>query len=156
VVAGDLFEAECCAALVRDLLDWLAGAGVELAAVVPGNHDRGLAVGASVPVCPAGVKLGGWRVVHGDGKLPAGRLVHGHFHPWLRRGRVSVPCFLVGPNSLVLPALSPDARGVNVLREPRWRRHRCCAIGGVEVLDLGELQGLTRGMDRRTSRAPSG
>jgi metallophosphoesterase superfamily enzyme len=144
VVAGDLFEDACRPALVRDFLDWLDGAGVELAAVVPGNHDRGLTEDAALPVCRAGVELGRWRVVHGDGELPEGRLLHGHFHPWLRRGRVSAPCFLIGASSLVLPALSPDARGVNVLCEPRWRRHRCCAIAGREVLDLGELKGLVR------------
>ena len=32
VVAGDLFEEACCQVLVHDFLDWLKGAGVELAA----------------------------------------------------------------------------------------------------------------------------
>jgi metallophosphoesterase superfamily enzyme len=137
LVAGDLFEDVCCPALVYDFLDWLKGAGVELAAVVPGNHDRGLTEDIPLPVCRGGVEVGGWRVVHGDSELPEGRLLHGHFHPWLRRGRVSAPCFLVGARSVVLPALSPDARGVNVLGEPRWRRHRCCASAGDAVLDLG-------------------
>jgi metallophosphoesterase superfamily enzyme len=142
VVAGDLFEDACYPALAADLVAWLKAIGIELAAVVPGNHDRGLAEGMSLPVCRTGVVRGGWRVIHGDGELPEGQLVHGHFHPWLRRGRVSAPCYLVGANSLVLPALSPDARGVNVLRERRWRHHRCCAIAGDVVLDLGLVAGL--------------
>src|SRR5947207_2149998 len=41
VVAGDLFEDGRCEreALVAELLDWVASAGMELVAVVKGNHD---------------------------------------------------------------------------------------------------------------------
>src|SRR5262249_61994199 len=113
IIAGDLVERTCPAALAEDLLAWLDAAGVRLTAVVPGNHDRGLA-GGPLPVCPDGVLLGDWRVVHGDGDWPEGRSVCGHFHPWLRRGQISAPCYLVGERTVVLPAFSPDAAGVNV------------------------------------------
>lgn len=153
-IAGDLFEDAWCPHLAAELREWLDGLGVELAGVVPGNHDRGLREeGGTLPVCPDGVNLGGWRVVHGDRDPPAGRVVCGHFHPWLRRGRVSAPCYLVGEGSLVLPAFSPDARGVNVLQAACWRRHRCYAIAVGEVLDLGELAMLNR---HGRSRRPSG
>src|SRR5207244_3727401 len=95
-IAGDLFEDAWCPALGEELLGWLDRHGLELAAVVPGNHDRGLpAAGAGLPIYAEGVELGRWRVVHGDGILPAEGLVYGHFHPWLRWGRISVPCYLV-------------------------------------------------------------
>jgi putative SbcD/Mre11-related phosphoesterase len=140
VIAGDLLEAGWCPQLAEEFCAWLRRAGVDLAGVVPGNHDRGLAEGKDVlPVCPEGVSLGNWRVVHGDGELPSGRIVYGHFHPWLRWGRVSAPCYLVGASSLVLPAFSPDARGASVRRVPGWRHYRCCAVAEDEVLDLGTL-----------------
>src|SRR5262245_45548703 len=66
VIAGDLFEDSAGRALVPDLLRWLDGRGIELAGVVPGNHDRGLArAEPSLPVFPDGVRLGEWLVVHG-------------------------------------------------------------------------------------------
>jgi putative SbcD/Mre11-related phosphoesterase len=143
VIAGDLFEDGWSATLAAELLTWCSAAGVELRGFVPGNHDRRIpGESVSLPVCRDGVELGGWRVVHGDGDLPEGRLVHGHFHPWLRRGRVSAPCYLVGESSLVLPAFSVDALGVNVLRQRGWQRHRCFAIAGNDVLDCGRIEAL--------------
>ena len=73
--------------------------------------------------------LGRWRVLHGDEPLPRGRVVHGHEHPCVRwAGGVVAPCYLVGRGRLVLPALSPDAAGVNVLHDRRWAPFRCCVI----------------------------
>jgi metallophosphoesterase superfamily enzyme len=143
VIAGDLFEADWCPRLAAEFRAWLDDIGVTLAGVIPGNHDRGLELANDLlPVCLNGVDVGGWRVVHGDGELPAGRLVYGHFHPWLRWGQVSAPCYLVGASSLVLPAFSADARGASVRRVHGWRSLRCCAIAGNEVLDIGELRDL--------------
>jgi uncharacterized protein len=146
LIAGDLVEQTCTRALAEELLAWVAANGVRLTALVPGNHDRGVESTGLLPVCRAGVLLDDWRVVHGDGDLPPGRSVCGHFHPWLRRGRISAPCYLVGERLLVLPAFSLDAAGVNVLRQECWQDSRCCAIAGDEVLDLGEVRLLrTRG-----------
>jgi len=143
VIAGDLFEDGWSDTLAAELLTWCGAAGVELRGFVPGNHDRHLPrESVSLPICQGGLELDGWRVVHGDGDLPEGRLVHGHFHPRLRRGRVSAPCYLVGERSLVLPAFSVDALGVNVLRQSEWKRHRCFAIAGNEVLDCGRIEAL--------------
>lgn len=141
VVAGDLLED---GRVERDetadeFLACLASAGVELAAVVPGNHDRGLAGCEALRVEPAGFELGRWLVVHGDGEVPDRPVVQGHEHPWFRwRPGVEGPCYLAGASRLVLPAYSRDAAGANVRGKARWAAYRCCAIAG-EVLDFGVL-----------------
>jgi putative SbcD/Mre11-related phosphoesterase len=146
VIAGDLFEDSRYQReeMVEELLAWVEEARVELVGVVPGNHDRGLG-GTLLPVCPGGIELGGWRIVHGDGERVEGPIVQGHEHPYLScRPGAEGPCFLVAPGHLVLPAYSADAAGVNVLGAPRWSRYRCCAIAGERVLDFGELGELRK------------
>jgi putative SbcD/Mre11-related phosphoesterase len=145
VIAGDLFEDANGRALIPELLRWLSEHTIELTGVVPGNHDGDLARAApELPVCPAGVRLGDWLIVHGDGVLPKGRIVFGHFHPSLRlTGRLSAPCYLIGTTHLVLPAFSTDAAGVNVLGDPLWSDYRCAAIAGEQILDFGLLSRLT-------------
>jgi putative SbcD/Mre11-related phosphoesterase len=156
VIAGDLLESARCRALTQDVLqelvEWLHAARVELIGVVPGNHDRGLdQVAIGLPLLPDGILLGDWWVVHGDGPLRPGRVVLGHYHPWLRWGRISAPCYLVDEESIVLPAYSADARGVNVRGQGRWRRHHCWAIAGAEVLDLGAGSIIARGSADRAA-----
>ena len=143
VIAGDLIENRAGKAQVGSFLAWLRANGLELTAVVPGNHDRGGAF-EDLPVCREGVVLGEWRVLQGDGALPEGRLVLGHFHPCLRWGRINAPCYLVGRGRLLLPAFSRDARGVNVLRVMDWQADHCAAIAGLDVLDLGPVGSITR------------
>jgi len=154
VIAGDLFEAGLVPALTRALLAWLKEASLELVGVVPGNHDRGLTDGL-LPVRPLGIILGRWHVVHGDAKLPAGAVVHGHEHPCLRWQGMTAPCYLFGPERLVLPAFSRDAAGVNVLGESRWGDWSCAAIAGEQVLDFGRIDSLREriphGLRTRTS-----
>jgi uncharacterized protein len=145
VVAGDLFEERGGTVRAAEVLAWFTAAGVELV-VVPGNHDRGLRAEAGLPLAPGGVDVGGWRVLHGDGRWPAGRLMCGHFHPWLRWGPADVPCYLVGERAMVLPPFSADARGVDVVPQQRWAKYRCCAVAEDTVLDMGELKKL---QDRR-------
>jgi putative SbcD/Mre11-related phosphoesterase len=147
VVAGDLFEDAAGLALLPELLRWLGARRVELAGIVPGNHDAGLAGAApDLPLCPDGVRLGDWLVVHGDGPLSPGRLVLGHFHPCLRWGRaVAAPCYLISAERIVLPAFSADAAGVDVLAARRWEDYRCAAVAGDRVLDFGEVGRLAAG-----------
>lgn len=141
VIAGDLFEEAYCPDIAEELVDWLKRARVELAGLVPGNHDRGLA--GRMPLFPEGYRLDDWLVVHGDRKASRGRLVLGHWHPCVRvRSRRSAACYLTRADRLVLPAFSDDAAGVNVLRDSRWRGYRCHAIAGDEVLDLGPVARL--------------
>jgi hypothetical protein len=142
VLAGDLFEDGCSAPLVTDLLELLDRLGLELVAVVPGNHDRRIERHRErLPLRQEGFRLDGWHVVHGDGALPQGPVVQGHEHPCVRRGNVAAPCYLVNPRRLVLPAFSADARGVNVLRDPRWQGFGCYVVVGDDVLDVGRLEG---------------
>jgi metallophosphoesterase superfamily enzyme len=141
VFAGDLFEdaRHQRDEMVEELLAWLADHGFELAAVVPGNHDRGLGKSA-LPLQPGGVTLGRWQVIHGDRERPAGAVVQGHEHPYLRwRPGVEGPCYLAAVDHLILPAYSADAAGVNVLRGRKWAAYRCCVIAGEQVLDFGEV-----------------
>src|SRR5438046_733343 len=60
VIAGDLFEdgRHQREEMVEELMAWLAGQGVELAGVVPGNHDRGLGQATGLPLCRDGLRLG--------------------------------------------------------------------------------------------------
>lgn len=146
VIAGDLFEDARSAPSGAELLRWFEHRGIELAGVVPGNHDRGLrGRNDRLPLFPDGIRLGIWCVVHGDAALPPGRLVLGHFHPCLRwPPRLTAPCYLVGHDHLVLPAFSADAAGVNVLGQRRWQDYHCYALAGDKVLDFGEVGALTR------------
>jgi metallophosphoesterase superfamily enzyme len=142
VIAGDLFEDARVErdAILDELLAWLDGEGVELAGVVPGNHDRRLGECERLKICKGGIMLGTWRVVHGDGEPPEGAFVQGHEHPWFRwRPGVEGPCYLAGEGHLVLPAYSADAAGGNVRGKARWSAHRCCVIAGGEVLDFGAV-----------------
>ena len=166
IIAGDLLEHPSCRAALSAFQEWLRNAEVELVGVVPGNHDNGLSEGElsldAKLVFPDGFDLNGWRVVHGDGAIPEGPVIHGHEHPclrWAPRSRVIRPrvfggriapgaiegaCYLVGPERLILPAFSREAAGVNVLSVRRWRAYRCCVLAGDRVVDLGEVSGLGR------------
>lgn len=145
VIAGDLVENRAGLPAVSELLDGLEQLRITLAAVVPGNHDRGLAATfPRLPVCKEGIDIGGWRVLHGDGHLPRCRVVQGHIHPCVHLAGQAAPCFLVGERRLVLPAFSADAAGVNVLRQTTWSRYRCCVVAGPQVLDFGRVADLKR------------
>jgi putative SbcD/Mre11-related phosphoesterase len=145
VIAGDLLEDGRAGQKVREefiagLLHWLAKSGLDLVAVVPGNHDHGLEGSTSLPVYPGGFELGGWQVIHGDGEPACGRVVQGHEHPWLRwSNQLSAPCYLVEEQRLVLPAFSLDAAGGNVLSGQRWDSCCCYVIAGDRVLDFGPV-----------------
>ena len=148
VVAGDLFEAGPIESKVKELLAWCAAAGIDWLGVVPGNHDKHLALKApELTVYPDGVNLGDWCIVHGDQELPNAAVVQGHEHPVARwNGGANGPCFLVSERRLILPAFSPDAAGVNVIHDRRWDGFRCCVIAGERILDFGRLGELRERM----------
>jgi putative SbcD/Mre11-related phosphoesterase len=167
IVAGDLLEDGDCRIALTAFREWLDRSEMDLIAVVPGNHDLGLEAcfttrQLTLPVRREGVSVGEWRIVHGEGVLPAGSVVHGHDHPCLRwspksrvirppfspsrgaQAAIDGPCYLTGSQRLILPAFSMEAAGVNVLSMRRWRELRCQVIAGERVLDFGEVGTLRR------------
>jgi len=144
LIAGDLFERAFEAELVEQLLVLLEVADVELLGLVPGNHDRDLKNTHRFPIHPEGYRLGDWLILHGDGELPSGPVMCGHFHPCMRWGNLTAACFLISRQHIVLPAFSRDAAGANVLGDDRWREYRCLVPVGEEVLDFGLVNDLTR------------
>jgi len=93
--------------------------GVAEVTFVAGNHEgrsRGAAIlGATVEAC----ERDGWLLVHGDKPGPLGqRSIIGHLHPSLHLGGgVSAPAFLGAEAIVVVPALTPYSRGLDVLSE---------------------------------------
>lgn len=171
VVAGDLMHGRPALASKRGetspvdvLLDRLAERDVT---VVMGNHDRGtdaLLAARGVSVVER-FEAGAFVVMHGD-EDPAqlrgeralaiergGRLILGHHHPALTLddgvgARARVPVFAWAPGLVCLPALTPLARGVDLLRED-WTRElmefatarelSLAAIIGTNVISVGTL-----------------
>jgi uncharacterized protein len=157
IVAGDLIEsARPCrrtAADLQGLHDWLKSRAVTLLAL-EGNHDRGRLVlgtsarGDSRPRLSCVVD--GWTIVHGDQPNDAEKTVSGHHHPVIRTDGISAPCFLAGPDRIVLPAFSPNAAGCDVLNgpiPPEWLDGalRCIASTGSDLLDFGPVSSIRRG-----------
>jgi uncharacterized protein len=139
IVAGDLVERSHGDYIACLFKQWLKEREVELAAIVPGNHDATLDPDGPVSLLEWSVRVGDWQIVHGDKKLPAGKVVLGHHHPCAVWDRLSTPCFLFCENRLVLPAFSQDAAGGNVRSNRRWKGYRSYVIAGSKVLDFGEL-----------------
>lgn len=145
IVAGDLVEAAGpCARTARDVLRlvaWLGGLGVALV-WLKGNHDP-----PRRPALPSSIVVDGWTIAHGDRKLADGRVIFGHHHPAMRAEGLSAPSFLIGAETIALPAFSPNAAGLDVRsrRLPAtFRREplRCVAGLGAELLDFGPLKEL--------------
>ncbi len=143
VVAGDLVETpRPCRRTAADLArlrEWLRARGVDLVAV-QGNHDP-----LRRPRAPDSIEVAGWTIAHGHRKVDAERTITGHDHPILRVGRTVARCVLVGPRSIVLPALTDNAAGLNVAQSPaRWkgRALRCWAGTGSRLLDFGPVDDL--------------
>jgi metallophosphoesterase superfamily enzyme len=89
----------------------------ELTAIA-GNHE-GRTRGAEVlGETHEAVERGGWLLFHGDAPLARGaRNIVGHVHPSLAlaRGGESVPAFMSSTSLIVVPALTPYSKGLNVL-----------------------------------------
>ena len=142
VIAGDFLEGCLPAGLVARFVRMLRGLAIELAGVVPGNHDRRLETD-TVRLFSDGYTLDDWLVVHGDRPVANSRIVQGHVHPCLRvPGGRSHPCYLLRENHIIVPAFSQDAAGVNVLSHSNWNAYRCHVCAEGTVLDFGEVGAL--------------
>jgi hypothetical protein len=127
VVAGDLVESVRCVDEARQLGSWLASRGVNFW-LVPGNHDRGLPPIPGLAVAQGPIRVGRWLVVHEASPGPRVPTVSGHVHPVVRGADGRSPCFLVGPQHILVPAFSDDAAGVSVTSLLGYRRDVCFAI----------------------------
>lgn len=155
VIAGDVVhgpaslrpsaDGECALDRLLAALDGCA------AVLIPGNHDRGLdaaLAGRDVTVC-ARWTFGRHAAVHGD-ELDAlrseralargrgGRVVIGHHHPALvlrdaSGARTKVMAFAWAPGVVCLPALTPFARGGDLVLDDD-------ATGLTAAVDPGELE----------------
>jgi putative SbcD/Mre11-related phosphoesterase len=141
VIAGDLFERDFCPVIWHEFQNRLRDAGLAIIALVPGNHDRGLASETTLPVFPEGFSLGDWTILHGHGTKKAGKVIMGHWHPCIHYQGRRRPCFVVGTRRIVLPAYSDDAAGDNIWRQSQWRGQRCFVIAGEHVVDVGVIPG---------------
>ena len=151
VVAGDFVEspAPCrrTASDVRSLFTWLQSRGVELTLVL-GNHDP-----QQSSNLPLSLDVAGWTIGHGHRPIRAAKTISGHHHPVLRADGLTAPCFLVGPNTIVLPAFTPNAAGLPIGSAgmpAHWMTDglRCVAGLGGELLDFGPLPDLVASLGR--------
>lgn len=174
VIAGDLLEDADCVEAFSAFVNWCRANELAEVALVPGNHDAGLEYfkTGQIPLTihAEGFVVAAWRIVHGEGRLPAGPFVQGHEHPWLRwspksrairprfGSRIALPtldgpCYLSEPGHLVLPAYSTEAAGANVLSVRRWRAYHCHAIAGDAVVDFGDLATLSSRLSSACGKA---
>jgi metallophosphoesterase superfamily enzyme len=118
VLLGDIIHgsrmSDGAARAVREGLERLRS--VAQLTLVAGNHEgrsRGAAVlGETVE----DAQRDGWMLVHGDRPQPHERAIIGHLHPSLPLGGgASAPVFLGSERLIVVPALTPYSRGLDVL-----------------------------------------
>jgi len=158
VVGGDLTESFVPCRLterdVRRLVDWLRVRGIELIRVA-GNHDR-----VAPEPLQRSVTVAGWTIAHGHEWLNERPLISGHHHPILRWGSITAPCFVVQADSILLPAFSGNAAGLDVatarLPAVMDRKARCVAIAGEELLDFGPLGQLRARLGGSVARREPG
>ena len=127
-ILGDVVHQAVAVDALRDLLRELCEAVVRpgrVLCLVLGNHDSGLIERVAkwhlpVPVARE-LSLPGWQLVHGDQPVkaqPDAMTLSGHEHPCVTLGdgvatRAKVPAFLLGKQSLLLPAFSSWAAGTS-------------------------------------------
>jgi uncharacterized protein len=151
IVAGDLVESSTpcrrTAADVRALADWLSARHIDLVRL-QGNHDP-----LSRPARATSIEVAGWTIAHGDRPVKGARTIIGHHHPALRANGIMAPCFVYSATSIVLPAFSPNAAGLDVTsrslrRALRREGSRCAATLGGEIWDFGLIADLANRLER--------
>jgi hypothetical protein len=80
----------------------------------------------------------------------------GHFHPTFRVAGIHAPCFLVGPEMIVLPAFSFNAAGLNVTGENvpgvfKGKGLRCVVATEEGMLDFGWVDDLGKRLGESSS-----
>jgi uncharacterized protein len=126
VLLGDAVHAPRPSKIEKDWIQHCFRSWASTAAIffVRGNHDRRISLDFAVETS-AQWRSPGWIGVHGDGMIPepgnGETLVVGHLHPAVgiedaAGVKRKIPVFLESEHILVLPAFSPFAAGVDVLR----------------------------------------
>lgn len=171
VIAGDLVHGSPAASSRTQrpsaLDQLLARFGGRALTVVPGNHDRavhadltrrGVTVDASAWIGPYAIRHGdegpeALRALRREAAARGGMVIVGHLHPALTlQGapgvRARVPAFAWSSGWLALPALSPLARGADLLRDDHAAEMlavvdatelHTAAVIGARVLETGIL-----------------
>lgn len=102
--------------------------------LIAGNHEgrsRGKRV---LGETEDAVERDGWLLVHGDEPVAAPRSIVGHFHPSIVfGGDRSVPVFLASKRTIVLPAMTPYSRGLDVLSSACTRALKPLVAPGEEI-----------------------
>jgi uncharacterized protein len=150
MVLGDLLHASIgiVPAMVEQVAAWRRTIPADVC-LVPGNHDRRIERVAEewgLHLCDDIVQEGPFVFVHDASHAPSdgggGYVWSGHVHPRVRlKGggdSISLPCFLVGDDSALLPAFSLFTSGVSVLPSPSER------VWGVAEEALVEVPHLRR------------
>ena len=152
IVAGDLVEStRACVSTERDvdaLRSRLSDRSIELVRLA-GNHD---AASTRLEECAI---VSGWTIIHGhiDKKPDNCKFIQGHIHPILKASGIVAPCFLVASDTIVLPAFSSNAAGVDVATGAlpaglKGRPLRCVASSGVDLRDFGPVCTLSERLRR--------
>ena len=161
VLLGDVIHGATLSAgarrRIRDALRTLRTfARVEL---IAGNHEgksRGTAVLGSTH---EKLVRDDWLLLHGDRPTLTGRAIIGHLHPSLHLGgEQSVPVFLASRQLIVVPALTPYSRGLDVRSDEclralnawnlRAKDVQVVAASRADLFVLGTLSTLRTGFDR--------
>ncbi|MDQ2866295.1 MAG: hypothetical protein M3R51_08715 [Candidatus Eremiobacteraeota bacterium] len=112
IIHGSRMSAGAAAVIGAGLQALRARCSVTL---IAGNHEgrtRGLAILGNTEDA---IERDGWILIHGDKPVAASKCIVGHLHPSIALGgRQSIPAFLASPRIVVVPALTPYSRGLNV------------------------------------------
>lgn len=148
IIAGDLVEDVHGAGPARELVRWLQSEQVRVR-LVPGNHDRELGFLEGLDITSE-LELGGWKIQHEPHWTPGVPTVSGHVHPVLRLPGWAgwVPCFGTLGRSLILPAFSDDAAGVNVAAYHNLGQLSIWPIAGDKVLPPESVAALVQTRSR--------
>lgn len=156
VVAGDVVESVAGLRGRDSALDrfcgWLDSLNV-VPTLVAGNHDD-VSDSRYLDFC----QVAGWLIHHGHESLTKGETgisgrVMGHWHPAVCWQGRNYRAFLATPDTIILPAFSADAAGIDLFRGrfsrlEAWREYQCLVCLDRSILDFGKLQDVRRRLNR--------
>lgn len=169
VLLGDIIHgtimSDGAAATVAGALDALREACA--VTLIAGNHEgksRGMRIlGETFEV----VDRDGWSLVHGDRDVHVhARAIVGHLHPSLSLGGTqSIRAFLAADRAIVVPALNPYSRGLDVLSSacaralgafgPVGNEYSVVASDDEHVYPFGSLPQLRAALRKGAARRPA-